>query len=345
MINYLRDEILALNSYSVQSANDMLKLDAMESPFMLDDNLKNKWLKKLSTVEINRYPQNHNNLKTVVRELMTIPDDLDLIFGNGSDELIQILLLGLQKNTEVISFSPSFVMYEMVAKWCGLPFKAIDLTDNFTINLEKTLKVIANNKPQIIFIAYPNNPTGNCFDEEAIKKILATNTLVIIDEAYYAYADKSFISEIKNYDNLIVLRTISKIGFAGLRLGVMIAKPGVITEFNKLRMPYNINSLTLTSAEFLLANRNLIAKNAQIIIANRKQMFIELNKINAIRAYTSDANFIYFTCNKVDELFDFLVKNNILIKKLKNALRVNVSTDSENNLFLNTVKEFYASNS
>lgn len=338
--NWLRQDILNLSPYVVQSSENMLKLDAMESPFVIADNLKDQLQKKLKTVDINRYPSNHEQLKKVIFDMMDIPDNLDIMFGNGSDELIQILMMGLNKNDKVIGFNPSFVMYKIIATWLQLKYQNIDLDDNFDIP-----KVIPNAK--IIFIAYPNNPTGNNFTRTKIEQIIAHNpqTLVVLDEAYYAYSNDSFIDDIDKFNNLVVLRTISKVGFAGLRLGIMIGKKATIFEFNKLKMPYNINSLTQVYAELLLTQKRIIKENAITIIKNRQIVFAELSKISKLKVYQSQANFILFIAKNSNDLFDHLLQNNILIKNLNSviagALRVTISKGNENQQFLNVVKRFY----
>lgn len=341
--NWLRDNILTLHSYAIQNSDNKLKLDAMESPFVLSQELEKQLLEKLKSTHINRYPSSHNNLKQVVKNLMDIPPHLEIMFGNGSDELIQILMLGCENGDRVCSFAPSFVMYEMIAKWCKLDFFSIELIDNFEIDLEKTLKKIQEHSPKIIFIAYPNNPTGNNFNRNNIEKIIQnSNALVVIDEAYYAYSDDSFITDIDDYENVVVLRTISKIGFAGLRLGVMIGKSEVITEFNKLRMPYNINTLTMIASEFLLNKKEVIESNASIIKQQRGVVFDALNNYTQIKAYNSNANFILFQAEDSDTFFEFLKENGVLIKNIGDGLlRVTISTADENAIFLNLLNKFY----
>ena len=222
---WMSQDILDIQAYQVQQQSNKLKLDAMESPFIMEDKIQAELLKEIKAAELNRYPISHNKLKKTIKKLMSIPDNLDVMLGNGSDELIQIIMLACKSNNTIIGFNPSFVMYEMIAKWCKLNYKSINLNSEFEIDIEKTLQIINQTQPQIIFIAYPNNPTGNNFNIEKIIKIIKNTTaLVIIDEAYYAYSNHSFINLIGEFNNLIVLRTISKIGFAGLRLGIMVAE-------------------------------------------------------------------------------------------------------------------------
>jgi len=265
---WLRSDIKNIDAYHVPVSKDMIKLDAMESPFGVPEDLKVEFLKCIEQSEVNRYPEaDPSPLKDTLRSLMDIPEEFGILLGNGSDELIQLLALACSKDDLIMSFEPSFVMYELVSKYVNLEYFGVQLDSNFDINLSDALLIIEREKPKIIFIAYPNNPTGNCFDYDAIIEIIkSTNSMVILDEAYYAYSDKSFLSEISNVPNLLVLRTISKIGFAGLRLGLLIGDQETIAQLNKLRLPYNINALTQTSANFLLQDKQRIINNAQIII-------------------------------------------------------------------------------
>ena len=251
---WLRSDIQEIQAYHVPKLQNMIKLDAMESPFLVPEDLIEPYLDYLVEAQLSRYPDaGAEELHQTLRDLMDIPEDLDILLGNGSDELIQLLALACDTGDTILSVEPSFVMYQMIAKFTRLNYKGVMLDKNFEINLDETLAAIEKIKPKLIFIAYPNNPTGNAFDRGAIKKIIeASDALVVVDEAYYAYARNSFLSEISSYPNMVLLRTVSKIGFAGLRLGLLIGNPETIHHLNKLRLPYNINTLTQVSANFLL---------------------------------------------------------------------------------------------
>ena len=247
--NWLRSDIQAINAYHVPKSEDMIKLDAMESPCPLHDELIGQYLAYLADAELNRYPNpSANELQQTLRELMDIPSEFGVLLGNGSDELIQLLALACETGDTILSIEPSFVMYAMIAKFTRLNYQGVELMDDFEIDLSTTITAIETHKPKIIFIAYPNNPTGNAFDRSAIEKIItSTDAMVVLDEAYYAYADDSFLADIAKYPNLILLRTVSKIGFAGLRLGLLIGSKDTVSELDKLRLPYNINTLTQVS--------------------------------------------------------------------------------------------------
>ena len=348
---WLRSDIKNIDAYHVPVSKDMIKLDAMESPFGVPEDLKVEFLKCIEQSEVNRYPEaDPSPLKSTLRSLMDIPDEFGILLGNGSDELIQLLALACSKDDLIMSFEPSFVMYELVSKYVNLEYFGVQLDSNFDINLSDALLIIEREKPKIIFIAYPNNPTGNCFDYDAIIEIIkSTNSMVILDEAYYAYSDKSFLSEISNFPNLLVLRTISKIGFAGLRLGLLIGDQETIAQLNKLRLPYNINALTQTSANFLLQDKQRIINNAQIIIEERRRLAHELSLFSKFKVYPSQTNFILVHSEDAHSLHTALKENGILIKgfpkgsKLSDFIRISVSEPVENNILIDAIRNYYGS--
>ena len=348
---WLRSDIRNIDAYHVPASKDMIKLDAMESPFGVPEDLKVEFLKCIEQSEVNRYPEaDPSPLKGTLRSLMDIPDEFGILLGNGSDELIQLLALACSKDDLIMSFEPSFVMYELVSKYVNLEYFGVQLDSNFDINLNDALLIIEREKPKIIFIAYPNNPTGNCFDYDAIIEIIkSTNSMVILDEAYYAYSDKSFLSEISNFPNLLVLRTISKIGFAGLRLGLLIGDQETIAQLNKLRLPYNINALTQTSANFLLQDKQRIINNAQIIIEERRRLAHELSLFSKFKVYPSQTNFILVHSEDAHSLHTALKENGILIKgfpkgsKLSDFIRISVSEPVENNILIDAIRNYYGS--
>ena len=348
---WLRSDIKNIDAYHVPVSKDMIKLDAMESPFGVPEDLKVEFLKCIEQSEVNRYPEaDPSPLKDTLRSLMDIPDEFGILLGNGSDELIQLLALACSKDDLIMSFEPSFVMYELVSKYVNLEYFGVQLDSNFDINLNDALLIIEREKPKIIFIAYPNNPTGNCFDYDAIIEIIkSTNSMVILDEAYYAYSDKSFLSEISNFPNLLVLRTISKIGFAGLRLGLLIGDQETIAQLNKLRLPYNINALTQTSANFLLQDKQRIINNAQIIIEERRRLAHELSLFSKFKVYPSQTTFILVHSEDAHSLHTALKENGILIKgfpkgsKLSDFIRISVSEPVENNILIDAIRNYYGS--
>ncbi|WPE16300.1 histidinol-phosphate transaminase [Candidatus Thioglobus autotrophicus] len=346
---WLRADIQAIKAYHVPPAEDMIKLDAMESPFALPDELIGQYLAYLADAQLNRYPNpGAEELNKTLRDLMSIPKEFGILLGNGSDELIQLLALACEADDTILSVEPSFVMYGMIAKFTHLNYQGVALTQDYQLDLDKMLAAINTHTPKLIFIAYPNNPTGNTFDRKSIETIISsTEAMVVLDEAYYAYAGDSFMGDIEKYPNLVVLRTVSKIGFAGLRLGLLIAAEETVAELDKLRLPYNINTLTQVSANFLLTEKDEINRNAAIIIEQRQILSEALTNIEALQVYPSQANFILFKAPQAQALFDYLKANGILIKNLSSApkladcLRVTVGDHAQNQQFLQIVKRFY----
>jgi histidinol-phosphate aminotransferase len=327
----------------------MIKLDAMENPYSWPDAILDQWLEKLRYCPLNRYPDPaSNNLLETIRKLDGIPDSHTLLAGNGSDEIIQLLLMALPSDSCVLAPSPGFVMYKQVALSLGLNYKSVPLLANsFELDLLAMLEAIERDQPAVIFLAYPNNPTGNLFDENAIETILKTaQGLVILDEAYAPFANASFIDKLPEYQNLLVMRTVSKLGLAGLRLGFIAGDKGIIEQLNKIRLPYNINSLTQVTAEFALKNQALFDQQTQQICRDRAIVFEQLNQLSDITAYPSSANFILFKTkeNQADVIFDGLKKYNVLIKNLSpqggllsDCLRVTIGKPEENKAFLDAL--------
>ncbi len=345
-----RKEVLALSAYHVADATGLVKLDAMENPYQWPDHVKEDWLTALKECEINRYPDPAaKKLTHKIKEVNRIPGSLDVLLGNGSDEIIQMLLMALPPDSTVLSVQPSFVMYQQISLSLGLSYHAIPLlADDFALDLPAMLTAISEHQPSIIFLAYPNNPTGNLFDANQIHQIIkAAPGLVVIDEAYAPFADATFLNEIEQYDNLVVMRTVSKLGLAGLRLGYLVAKPSIIEQLHKIRLPYNINILTQTSALFALNHHDIFDEQTASICAERTKMLAQLSSIKGLTVFPSAANFILFKTpnNQATAVFNQLKQNGILIKNLSpqagllsDCLRMTVGKPEENLAFVTALK-------
>lgn len=348
--SFVRAEVRALSAYHVPDSADTIKLDAMENPYQWPEDLTNEWLDVLRDVELNRYPDpGARVLKEHLRESMDVPNESEILLGNGSDELIQMIMMAMSgKDKVVLSVEPGFVMYKMIATFMDMPYVAIPLEDDFSIDEEKFLAAIKEHQPAVIFLAYPNNPTSNLFDEQTIRNIIDTAPgVVVVDEAYHAFAEKSFMPMLNEYDNLLVMRTVSKMGLAGLRLGLLAGKAEWLNEFDKVRLPYNINILTQASAEFAIKNRHVLDKQTQQICTDRELLFKALSQIENITPYSSQANFILARVpdGEADRIFNSLKEQGVLIKNLnpaggllKNCLRITVGTAEENKKFLELFK-------
>jgi histidinol-phosphate aminotransferase len=351
----VRPEIRALSAYAVAKldANDnasaWVKLDAMENPYPLPDAVKARLSAALARVPINRYPDaGGEGAKRVLRRVLAIPEDAGLLLGNGSDELIQIIVSALAKpGAVVLAPDPSFVMYRMDALYASTRFVGVPLKPDFSLDRDAMLAAIERESPAVIFLAYPNNPTGNLFADADIGAIIeASPGLVVVDEAYYAFADASFLARVPELPNLLVLRTLSKVGMAGIRLGYAVAAPAWIAELNKVRQPYNVNALTQAAVEALLFDTDWIAEQAQAIRAERVRLESALARLPEVRVYPTQTNFVLVRVNDANRIFDGLKARRILIKNLHgwhplltNCLRMTVGTPAENDLLLSALAE------
>jgi len=347
----IRAEIATLSAYHVPDSGNLIKLDAMENPYHLPESLVKEWLDLLSQVSLNRYPDpSASELTKKLRAHMQVPDDQETILGNGSDELIQIMAMAVAKQgRKILAPEPGFVMYKMIATFVGMDYVAVPLNEDFSLNLSATLEAVKQHQPAIIFLAYPNNPTSNLFDEEAIVEIIkAAEGLVVVDEAYHPFACVSFMSRLGEFDNLVVMRTVSKMGLAGLRLGLLAGPAQWLNEFDKIRLPYNINVLTQASAGFAMDHADVFEQQAALIREQRELMFEELSSIDGVKAYPSNANFILLRLVKNDatHVFEALKEQGVLIKNMSSAggvldqcLRVTVGEAEENEVFISSLKK------
>jgi len=346
MSDLIRAEIQALKAYHVPDARGMIKLDAMENPYPLPDDVKQAWLAQLADVELNRYPDPAaSELSSLMKQTMDVPANAEIILGNGSDELIQILALAVATPGRcILSVSPSFVMYSMIARFTGMAYIEVPLTQDFSLDVEAVLAAIEQHDPALIFLAYPNNPTGNLFDEAAIHRIIkASYGLVVVDEAYHPFAQTSFMPQLPAYDNLLVMRTVSKMGLAGLRLGLLAGAGHWIQELDKIRLPYNINILTQKSAVFALQHSEVFEQQAAKIREQREWLLQALSGMAQLQVYPSQANFILIRLLQDDatRVFEALKARGILIKNLHPAggplqqcLRLTVGKPEQNQALL-----------
>ena len=344
-----RPEILAMTAYKVADAKNLIKLDAMENPYSWPEAIKQEWLASLKDCAVNRYPDPEAQpLARALRNSNQIPEQSGLLLGNGSDEIIQILLMALQADACVLAPEPGFVMYKQVAHSLGLEYIGVPLlAESFDLDLLAMLAVIENQQPALIFLAYPNNPTGNLFKADDILTIIkASKGLVVVDEAYAPFADASFIDQLGNYENLLVMRTVSKLGLAGLRLGFLAGSLALITELNKIRLPYNINSLTQATATFALNHSDFLLQQTEQIRQQRLLMINALSAFKNLSIYPSAANFILIRTHEIsaDQVFISLKNQGVLIKNLSpqggllsNCLRITIGTADENQSFLNAL--------
>lgn len=334
----IRKEILGLEGYRAEVLKAKIKLDANECPYNPFRTLNLKML------ELNRYPDPRAKvLKEEVAKLWSIEPD-NLLQGNGSDELIYYLIS--ITGGPVLYPVPTFSMYGIIAKVLGQKTIEVPLDERFDLPLEDFKKIIEKERPRIIFLSSPNNPTGNSFTKEGVLSLVeSSETIVVIDEAYQAYAQNGngFVPYTKRYKNLLVMRTLSKIGLAGIRLGFVIGSSRIINELNKARLPYNVNSLTQHVALLALKNKNFFKEVVKKIVSERKRLMEEFKKIDQIAVFPSDANFILFKVKEANRIYRKLLNKGIVIKNLTgvipDGLRVTIGRPEENEAFLRVLKE------
>ena len=346
---WVRKVIQQQNSYHVPPAGDFIKLDAMENPWPMPEALKQPWLDTLADLQLNRYPDPAaDDLVNRLRAVMEIPDESAIMLGNGSDELIQAILMAVAGDDRtVLAPAPSFVMYEVLARACGLSYAGVPLQQNFTLDMPAMRAAIDKHQPAVIFLASPNNPTGAVFQQAEIEEILnLAPGLVVVDEAYQPFVradSENFISRLADHPDLIVMRTLSKVGLAGIRLGLMTGHADWINELDKLRLPYNINSLTQATASFALDHWQAFQGQIDEICDERDRVYDSLSSLNGVKTWPSDTNFILFRISddRAEAIHAQLLRRGILIKclhragsALENCLRVTIGSPVENDAFL-----------
>ncbi|GAB5046618.1 histidinol-phosphate transaminase [Thermodesulfovibrio sp. TK110] len=344
----VRKNIQKLKPYQAKEIPCKIKLDANESPFPVK---LSDFVSEIS-IPLNRYPDPEAILlrKALARKLKL--SYKNIMPGNGSDELIYYLILTF--GGPVLYPVPTFAMYGIIAQSVGVETVECRLDNNFDINDEEFLMLIKSKKPRLIFLSSPNNPTGNTFSTDKILKIIESaeknSSIVVIDEAYQPFSsEKGFLPFLKDYDNLLILRTLSKIGFAGLRLGYLIGKEKFLHEINKVRLPYNVDSITqYVATEALKRFYPQIKKFISQIIKERQRLYRELLKIQKLKVYPSEANFILLQIENSKTIYQKLIKAGILVRDLSsvinNALRVTIGTSEENEEFLKTLKKILEEN-
>lgn len=339
----IRENIKRLKPYEIKEIPCKIKLDANESPFPI----RFSDIAEKIEIDLNRYPDPEvAKLKRALSKKLKI-NSKNIIIGNGSDELIYYLILTF--GGAILYPVPTFAMYRIIAQSVGVEKIEIHLDDSFDIDFERMKNLIISKKPHLIFLSSPNNPTGNTFSSDKTLGIIEiaqkNSSLVVIDEAYQPFCSKNgFLPFVKDFKNLLILRTLSKIGFAGLRVGYLIGDEKVLNEINKVRLPYNVDSLSQYIAEQALTNfYPKIKLFVKEVIKERQKLYKELSKINAIKVFPSEANFILFKTPESRKIYNELYKRGILIKDLsstlENALRVTVGTKKENNEFLKELKD------
>jgi len=348
LMELVRSKVKGLKAYQVENLDEGIKLHANENPYPPSPELLKKIFQGLDQLELNRYPDpDCKNLKQAIANKTGALTE-QIIIGNGSDELIQYLMQVLCDEGDTIAFpDPTFAMYGITAQCLGLTPVNFPLNDNWDFDAQTALEALAKHKARLVFISYPNNPTGNCFSEQEIQKLIEQfKGIVVLDEAYHDFAGKSFLKQMEKHNNLVVLRSLSKIGLAGLRIGYGIFPSVLAEQVNKVRLPYNSNTLSQWVATELLNDFTHVQNQIHTILEERTRLMDKLSKLPGIIAFPSDSNFILFQVqNGGEKLFKELKKNGILLRnlnahpRLKNCLRATIGTKQENDQFLDQLRK------
>lgn len=356
----IRKDVQAMHAYPVQNAHGMIKLDAMENPHRLSQKLQNQLGMRLGAVALNRYPgQRIHDLQSALKRHIPLPAGFDLMLGNGSDELIGLLATacalppsaanGYQKAC-VLAPEPGFVMYKVSAQWQGLDYVGIPLKEDFTLDVPFMLTAMAYHRPALLFLAYPNNPSANLWDDDSMASVIKAageqGTLVVIDEAYQPFASKSYLDRLTYNPHVVLLRTLSKFGLAGVRLGYLVGQQALISQIDKVRPPYNVSVLNAEAALFALEHEDVFRAQAKDICAQRDLLFEALSQLDRVQVFQSEANMILLRVSDAQKTFDNMKARGVLIKNvskmhplLTNCLRLTVGTFDENQNMMAALKE------
>jgi histidinol-phosphate aminotransferase len=351
LMQRIRQDVKSMHAYAIQDSVGMVKLDAMENPHRLPADLQKALGERLGALALNRYPDGRvNELRQALAQYAGMPEGFDIMLGNGSDELISLLALACDvPGASILAPLPGFVMYAMSAQLQGLAFHGVPLTADFELDEVAMLAAIAQHKPSIVYLAYPNNPTGNLWNDDTIEKIVlaqgAQGGLVVMDEAYQPFASRSYAGRMARHSHVLLMRTLSKFGLAGVRLGYMIGPKALVAEVDKVRPPYNISVLNTECALFALEHAKVFAAQAQDLRQERTRLMQALTALTGVQPFPSEANMILARVPDAAKTFDGLKAHGVLIKNiskmhplLANCLRLTVGTAAENDQLLAALK-------
>ena len=352
----LRPELSELAAYLPHAGTYAIRLDANEAPPLSSPVARERLARAAATTAWERYPDatQHALREAVARRCGVLPNQV--LVGVGSDELITLLLTALappgagDHRAGVLTLRPTFVMYRLSARARGLPVHEVPLDEAWDLDASATLNAVAQLEPQVIFIASPNNPTGTMVTPQRLTRLVeaAPRSLVVVDEAYVDYADRDQLDLLHRYDNVAVLRTLSKVGFAALRVGWLLGRADLIAELDKVRLPYNVPTVSQALATIALTElADEIDATSRAVIEERQRVTAALARLPGIRPAESQANFVWFeTERNAGDLFAALGQRGILVRsfhgrggRLEHCLRVTIGTPEQNTAFLSALED------
>ena len=333
-----------LKAYKTETTGARVRLSSNELPYELPEPLKREVSRALLDTDISRYPDpDARELKSALAEFFGVGEE-NILLGNGSDEIIYYLS-AVVGDGGVLICPPTFAMYEISARVMGRDLIQVSLDQDFDIDLQASMEAINSFNPSLVYYAYPNNPTGNLFSRSKIITIRERGVFTVVDEAYYHYSGQSFLDDALSRSDTLVLRTLSKIGMAGLRVGILIGREDVISELEKVRLPFNISTFSQITASLVLRKgREFIEESVSKVISERERLYRQLSAISHVEVFPSKANFILFrTPWEAGRVHRALIEEGVLIRDvsymdgLKRCLRVSVGTPEENDAFLDAL--------
>ena len=340
MSRFLRADVQGMHGYAVQPSAGFVKVDTMENPFRLPDALRKELGERLAEVALNRYPAERGDvLRAELAKHANMPADCDIMLGNGSDELISLLTLAADVPGNVVMAPlPGFVMYELSAKLQGLKFVGVPLTPDFELDGPAMLAAVRELQPALLYLAYPNNPTANLWDDGVIDALIeAAPGLVVIDEAYQPFAARGSLARLRRHEHVLLMRTMSKFGLAGVRIGYLMGRKPLVAELDKLRPPFNVSVLNCEAALFALEHVDEYARQAATIRAERDKLLRELQALPGVKPFPSEANMILARVPDAKRVFEGMRARGVLIKNvsglhplLADCVRITIGTPEEN---------------
>jgi len=338
------NRIKLLKAYKTETTPCTIKLSSNENPFDLEEFIKLELLEVIKKIEFNRYPDPHaTKLRQTLAKLYDIEPE-NIMVCNGSDEAIEYLMLAIgELNEGVLIPKPTFPMYEVLANVLGRPIYEVALDRDFQMEKNSLQKAISL-KPSLAFISNPNNPTGNLFKDEDIN-FIREHAFCVVDEAYYDFCGKTYIKEAIKHDNIALMRTLSKIGLASLRVGALIGTKEFIKEISKLKMPFNVSVTSQAMADYIISNHiDTIKNQIKMIVEERHRLKEELLNIG-IKVYDSCANFFLVEVKDADFIHKSLIQKGILTRNisylpnLENHIRISIGKKEENDALIKALKE------
>jgi histidinol dehydrogenase len=347
----IRQDVKSMHAYAIQDSRGLVKLDAMENPFRLPEALQRELGERLGRVAINRYPvQSTADVVAALSQFVELPAGCKMILGNGSDELIDMLSVACDvPGATLLAPLPGFVMYQMSAQLRGLRFVGVPLTPAFELDQAAMLAAIEAHRPALTYIAYPNNPTANLFDEAIIERIVdavgSQHGLVVFDEAYQPFSSRTWLPRLGRHEHVLVMRTLSKFGLAGVRLGYLCGPAALIDEVDKVRPPYNISVLNAEATLFALEHADEYARQAALLRGERARISVALAALGGVSVFPSEANMILVRVPDSKQCFEGMKSRGVLVKHiaglhplLAQCLRLTVGSAGENDDMIQALK-------